>query len=394
MKIKHLNNFSRNSKTTKPNFKEKIMLPPNKPIRVMHIISGDLWAGAEVQAYTLLKYLQPDVSLHVVILNDGELAKRLRALQIQVTILPESTLGSLTIFRKLVKLILHFRPHVIHTHRQKENILGNLANIVASITMEIKAKSVRTTHGAPESVPRGKQKIQVALDQFIGNKFQQAIIAVSDELAEKLMSLFQKNKIHVIHNGVDVEELIRSSHKNTFQQYGHEGMHIGIVGRLEAVKRIDIFIDMAELLLSNPSSQRQFMFHIIGDGRLRKEMENNVKQRGLSEKIFFHGHRNDIGSCIHSLDIIIMCSDHEGTPMTALEALALGTPLIAHDTGGLKCVLEQYPSLLVKDHTPSGYADRVKDFLSKEPISVQLNERYGATLNKNQVLALYEKLIN
>ena len=48
----------------------------NRPLRVMHIISGDLWAGAEVQAFTLLQQLEARVQLHVVILNQGELSQR------------------------------------------------------------------------------------------------------------------------------------------------------------------------------------------------------------------------------------------------------------------------------------------------------------------------------
>ena len=67
----------------------------NRPLRVMHIISGDLWAGAESQAFTLLKHLNSSTTLHVVIMNDGELAHRLRQLHLPITLIPESTLNSL-----------------------------------------------------------------------------------------------------------------------------------------------------------------------------------------------------------------------------------------------------------------------------------------------------------
>jgi glycosyltransferase involved in cell wall biosynthesis len=88
-----------------------------------------------------------------------------------------------------------------------------------------------------------------------------------------------------------------------------------------------------------------------------------------------------------------MCSDHEGTPMLALEALALGIPLVAHNTGGLKNILAEHQELLITNHTPQGYADGLQKLLLKTPIDIKLTEQYSATSNKNQTLVLYKSLI-
>src|SRR3954468_17899454 len=138
----------------------------NRPLRVMHIISGDLWAGAESQAFTLLKHLNADTILHVVVMNEGELYRRLQSLQITVTLIPESGLNSVKILTRLIAIIRSFKPDILHTHRQKENILGNLANVLATFPLKKRAASVRTAHGAPEFLPKGKQKIQVWLDNM------------------------------------------------------------------------------------------------------------------------------------------------------------------------------------------------------------------------------------
>ena len=154
------------------------MATVNTNSTILQIISGDLWAGAEAQAYTLLKHLQPHVQLHVVLMNEGELANRLRALNITVTLLPETQLSSFAVLKKLVALIKELKPDVIHTHRQKENILGCLANVIAFPFSRNRPKSVRTTHGAPEFKVSGKQKLQVWLDAFVGKYLQKAVIAV------------------------------------------------------------------------------------------------------------------------------------------------------------------------------------------------------------------------
>jgi L-malate glycosyltransferase len=364
----------------------------NRPLRVMHIISGDLWAGAEVQAFTLLSHLHTTVQLHVIIMNRGELAERLQGLNIPVTLVLESQHNSLGIIREITRLIRICKPDVLHTHRQKENILSSIANCMAVPLTGKYAKSVRTSHGAPEFNPTGKQRIQVWLDNWTGRYLQHAIIAVSQELASKLAKIFAEKKIHVIRNGVDRQALLAQADEADFRSTAPRHIHIGIVGRIEPVKRIDIFLDMAALLIKQVSLSQVLKFHVIGEGKLRSIMEGKAKQLNLTEHIYFHGHRQDMASCIKSLDIMVMCSDHEGTPMSALEAMALGTPLIAHDTGGLSDILQEYPTLLVANHSPQGYYEQVSKLLLENKVVVNLSEKYTAQRNFIDTLDLYKNL--
>lgn len=368
------------------------MTVQNRPLRVMHIISGDLWAGAEVQAFTLLQQLQAKVQLHVVVMNRGELLQRLEALAIPVTLVAEAELGSLEIIRRFIRLIRDFKPDILHTHRQKENIFGNIANRLANLFSGKPAKSLRTTHGAREFAAKGKQRIQVLLDNYTGRYLQQAVIAVSTELAAKLAPLFPAAKIHIIRNGVDSAALQAQAHIADFRTQSPGHKHVGIIGRIEPVKRIDIFLDAATLVISQIGAQQPLKFHVIGDGSLRAEMETKANAIGLAERIQFHGHRKDMASCIGSLDMIVMCSDHEGTPMTALEALALGIPLVAHNTGGLSDILLNYPHLLVADHSPAGYAQAIVANLMSDHGRPELPAVYSAEKNLEDTLRLYNSL--
>ncbi|GGY82233.1 glycosyl transferase [Cellvibrio zantedeschiae] len=367
------------------------MTASDTPMRVMHIISGDLWAGAEVQAYTLLKKLQPHTNLYVVLMNHGELENRLREINIHVTVLDETVLTSLAIIGQLRKLIRELKPDVLHTHRQKENIFGNLANVLAVPFFRWRAKSIRTSHGAPESTPKGKQKLQVWLDTWIGNHLQQCVIAVSDDLAKKLTSIFPPDHIRVVHNGVDYEALLASAKTAEFKLAFPEYKHIGIIGRIQPVKRVDIFLETAALLLLK---HQHIKFHVIGDGNLKGQMEEKAELLGITDNVVFHGHRADIASCIVSLDVIVMCSDHEGTPMTGLEALALGTPLIAHDVGGLHEMLCTQPELLVCDHSPSGYFEAINNVLVNNNYKPVLAKHYDADVNSLATLEIYKSLLN
>jgi L-malate glycosyltransferase len=363
----------------------------NRPLRVMHIISGDLWAGAEVQAYTLLKHLVQDVDIFVILMNQGELSEKLRQQGIKVQIIDEKRHSSPYIVFSILRLIRQFKPDVIHTHRQKENILGSIANLLAMPFRGKLTPSIRTAHGAPEFRPKGKQKIQVWLDRWVGRWLQKKVIAVSNDLAEKLLSIFPANHIVVIPNGVDQESLRQqASLIADFRQISPDKTHIGIIGRLEPVKRIDIFLEMAALLLKE--GKKDWQFHVIGDGKLRPELETMANQLNISAQVCFHGHRTDIPSCIASLDAIIMCSDHEGTPMTALEAMALGTPLIAHDVGGLREILSEHNELLVGSHTSEDYRSCLSRIMVSPISHLQLKEKYQAKNNAESTEELYAAL--
>ena len=99
------------------------------PLRIMQLTSGDLWAGAEVQFFTLCRALRErgDVALRVVVLNEGELATRLREIGAEPVVLDETRLSAPQIFRELLSLLRQWRPQVLHTHRFKENVIGGLA---------------------------------------------------------------------------------------------------------------------------------------------------------------------------------------------------------------------------------------------------------------------------
>ena len=367
--------------------------PVHNRIDVLHLASGDRWAGAEVQLFTLLSQLRQNdgVQPRAVLLNEGELAQRLRAIDVPVDVLDESRLSSGAIARELIALLRKYRPHILHTHRQKENILGSIANAVS-----VRARSVRTVHGAEENPPRTlPQKLIRALDRWTGRYLQQHAIAVSNDLAEKLRSHFDPKQLVVIENGIDIVHTRKAVAPAEFRKLAPDNLHIGLIGRLDHVKRIDLFLAMAKELLEQPTD-KAWHFHVFGEGALEGSLKQIASTLNINHAVTFHGHRRDIAGCLAALDAIVMCSDHEGLPMTALEAIALGTPVIAHNVGGLSPLLAgEAGGILVDDHSPTGYAEAVRQLLQnnnvelKEKGMTRLREHYSAESNAVKVVDLY-----
>jgi glycosyltransferase involved in cell wall biosynthesis len=218
-----------------------------RPLKVLHVISGDLWAGAEVQAATLLAALRSDVSVAAALMNDGVLAAQLRSLNIPVNIFDESRLNGAQILLALRQLMLTWQPDVVHTHRTKENILGSLANRLAG-----NVPCVRTVHGASEDTSSGwRRQVKsgiAAADRWCGSHLQQRIVAVSPELATKLARRFAARQIVTIENGIDIATVRARVHPVEFRDSAPRALHVGISGRLVPVKRVDLFLECAALV--------------------------------------------------------------------------------------------------------------------------------------------------
>ncbi len=369
-----------------------------RALRVLHVSSGDLWAGAEVQAFTLMTQLKgmPDTEVAAVVLNAGTLFNSVRTRGIESYLLDERQLGSHQLFGRLYRLLGDWQPDVIHTHREKENILGALA---ARCRRSI--PSVRTVHGgnehaSPSGWKRYRRGLVTGIDRLCGRELQQRIIAVTRDLGKTLMEQFSPEKVVVIENGIDFEAVRAARAVADFRESAPECVHVGIVGRLVPVKRVDLFLEAASRL-RHEHAGRPWRFHVFGDGPLRGELEGVAAALDVAGVVTFHGHREDIASCMGGLDALVICSDHEGMPMAALEAAALDVPTAAHAVGGLIDVTP--PEFQVLRHDAAGYRDGILRSLEHDAReiarrrSLDVQGRLSARRNAERVRDLYEEVV-
>ncbi len=370
-------------------------------LKVTQIASGDLWAGAEVQLFTLCKALLniDKLELNVILLNHGELEKKLIHLGVQVYVYDESKLSSLSIYILLCKHLAKFRPHVIHSHRTKENILSSIASKFMGISC-----SIRTLHGGAEFLPgwnKPHKKILHWLNNVTGRYLQQKIIAVSPSLAKDIEKIYSKKKIALIENGVDINALKEYIILPEKKQL-NSPLRIGIVGRLVQVKRVDIFLEVAQKWKKD-YPEKMANFYIYGDGLLENELKIMAKNLGVLDTVHFEGHCDSIHEKIASLDALLITSDHEGLPMTLLEAMTLGTPVIAHAIGGIPHALEEGAcGWLTTSQSSSDITNILSKCLSSPSQKIdklhksqnRINEFYSASYNAQQYYILYKTFLN
>lgn len=376
-------------------------LVSSEKVAVCHIASGDLWAGAEVQIATLLRNLAQteELRLSAILLNPGRLAQEIRGCGIDVRIIPESQKSFLAVFSEAATYLASRGVRILHSHRYKENVLGALLAHRCRIPFV-----VRTQHGLSEphvGFRQIKQKLIQRLDRFVARWATDRVISVSSEMSRHLAQQVNSQKIVIIPNGVD--PAIVHSELSVAEARDRLGVprdcHVlGAAGRLEHIKRLDIFLEAAKLL----SAERRDTWYVIaGEGKEEARLRALTQSLGLGDRVMFLGHRDDIYDVLRALDILVLSSDHEGLPMVLLEALCLGVVVVARAVGGIPEVIQNgVNGILVDLPDPRDLADACVQVLADRARSQRLaeaglrsvTEGYGAAMAADQVTRLYLSL--
>ena len=312
-------------------------------------------------------------------MNEGTLAYKLRSAGVAVYVLDERKVASPRILARLCAILRTWRPDVIHTHREKENILGSLASRLCWNVPRFAPSTVDGRIQGSTGWKGARRRAVRALDRWCGRALQQRVIAVTRELSVRVKGEFPAEKIVVIENGVDVEAVRAEKGIAEFRAAEPDATHVGIVGRLADVKRVDLFLEAAAALLGNVRSA-------VGDSTSLVTVPSVLELEGALRATadIGQGHvpRSSAGYCRHvsrGLDALVICSDHEGLPMTALEAAALAVPTVAHAVGGLVEVVPQ--EFLVARHEVDGYKDGILRALRADG-RVIAEKRASATLQR------------
>ena len=235
---------------------------------------------------------------------------------------------------KLTALTRRLRPHVVHTHTAKAGFLGRLAARAAGVPVVL-----HTYHGHVLSGYYGRAKTRTLqlMERGLARMSDQ-LIAVSNRVRDDLVQLrvAPAARFRVVPLGLDLAPLFDISGQRGAlrRELGvtPDAPLVGIVGRLFPIKNHALFLDAAARLLTERPDAR---FVIVGDGALRGDLEARAQAPDLAGRVFFTGWRHDLATIYADLDVLAVSSRNEGTPVSAIEAMAAGCAVVATRVGGL-----------------------------------------------------------
>ena len=376
------------------NFGERVS---KEPISVCHVISGHVWAGAQVQVATLLKAIshRSGLKLHCVVLDEGRLAQELRECGVQVEVIPQYRTSLPRLLLQSAKFLANKPVQIIHAHGYKESVLAAILAKWCGIPVQM-----RTFHGArtPFSGLKPKHRAALFLDRLTTKYCVDHHIVVSRGLAASMSQELDPAKVSVIQNGIDVRNI--SSTLSVMEakqrlQIPRDALVVGAAARLEEVKRLDLFLKAAAYIARQLPSTR---FVVAGTGNQEPYLKDQVRKSGLENSVRFLGHRDDVYDVLRAMDLLLITSDQEGIPMALLEAMALGVPIVSRAVGGIPEVIEDgYSGILVPTGDPYSLGQACLLALRNEGLRSRLgyaaaqvvSSRFSAQANAEQVFRVY-----
>lgn len=299
-------------------------------------------------------------------------------------------------FWKIYRIICRERPDIIHTHTAKAGALGRMAACLCKVK-GVKCKVVHTFHGHVLYGYFGKIKSWVFLwIEKILALLTDRIVTVSGSLKKEFVEEYRiapEKKVQVVELGFELDDLLKLEPREN-----SDYVNIGIVGRLVPVKNHKMLFRIAKRLREN-----KVKFIIIGDGELRLELEKYVRELGIEDIVEFRGWIKDVSEIYRDLDILVLTSLNEGTPVSIIEAMAAARPVVATDVGGVRDIVENGKSgYLVEPDNEEVFIEKLLDLIDDSSKRRMFGE-YGRGLVKDRfskdrlikdMEGLYNKLLN
>ena len=282
------------------------------------------------------------------------------------------------VVRQLASLIRRERPHVLHTHTAKAGAVGRLAALASGRARP--PVIVHTFHGhiLKNEFDRVREGAFRTIERRLA-RVTDALVTVSPEVRDELVEIgiAPATRFAVVRLGIDLSERVGGAEEGAALRAGlgvpPERFTIGWVGRMTAVKQAGNVLVAARALRDRGCDTAVVM---VGDGPDREMLERQARALGLDEDVFFVGFQQDVGPWFHAFDALLLPSRSEGTPVSAIESLAAGKPVVATRVGGVADVVhEGEDGYLVPFGDTHGAADRLQQ-LAADP---ELRRRLGAT---------------
>lgn len=329
-----------------------------RPLKILHIDPERLWGGGERQVLGLLDYLsRSGHESHLLCHPDGALVREARKIGTKVHSLRlrnDLDLGPVFSVRRLIR---HESYDIVHFHTKRAHAFSLWLGSAAP------GKKRVVTRRMDYPVRRGWY------DRYLYNRRVDGVIAISEQIAALLVEGgVRREKIRVIHSGVDIERF-----KDAAIASGDNGAPvIGTAAVLEERKGHRFLLEAAAEL---KRQGRRLKYRIAGDGSQREKLERLAQSLGLQQEVEFLGFVSDVQAFLSSIDIFVLPSLFEGLGVAVLEAMAAARPVVASDAGGLReLVVDGETGLLVRPGDSIALARAIAQLASQPERMRELGE--------------------
>ena len=326
---------------------------------VEHLSSGLIAEGHDVLIISLF-------DLHTAITD------RIESRGIKIEYLGKKRGFDPSVITKMRKIIKAYKPDIINTHRY-------VLPYVFMAAFRLNINLVHTVHNVAQ---KEQTNVGKRINKILFRFFDVLPIALSKEVQKTIHEVYglPTQRIPVIFNGIDLSKcIVKQNYKR------NKNFNIIHIGRFMDVKNHALLIRcFAQFVKLHPDARLQ----LLGDGERREEMVQLVKELDITDFVEFAGLQSNVYPWLHNADLFILPSKFEGMPMTLIEAMGTGLPIIASKVGGIPDMLTNNEDALLIKPT----SDELNEAMERLYQSDTLREEFGKKVKERAIVFSSEEM--
>ena len=344
------------------------MLPlKGMAMKILQVIPYFCFGGAETMCENLtyaLKKMGHEVTVVSLYQERTPIAQRMEASGVNVLYLDKKLGLDVSMVGKLAKIMKQEKPDVVHTH------LDVIKYAVAAAKLSGVKKCVHTVHNVADKEAEGR--LQKMINGTYFRLGWSVPVALSPMVQKTIVDFYnlEEAKVPMVYNGVDLSRCVPKG------DYSANGFTLVHIGRFNEQKNHDGLLRAFQLVVEQHPDCR---LNLLGDGELREKTEALAKELGISEKVHFLGSQSNVYPYLNEADVFLLPSRYEGMPMTIIEAMGTGLPVVAANVGGVPDMIEHGVSGMLTTSEPESVAAAVKALLEDQ----SLREKLGTNAKKD-----------
>lgn len=342
------------------------------PVRVLQVFNQMNRAGAETMLMNLYRNMdQSRIQFDFIVFEkaEGMFDQEIRELGGHIYYIPKLSLKSMWLYIKRWNDFFDENRgyKIIHSH------IRSTASIYLYIAKKHGLITIAHSHSTVESRDKKIQYTIKRILEFPLGKIADYHFACSDAAAKWLFGpgILQSPSYYLLKNAVDTDALRYNpeKEKEMKRKWRMSGNFVvGHVGRFSTPKNHKKLIDIFEKVAQIDDSSRLIL---VGDGELRIEIENRVREKGLEDKVVFAGIQKNVSEFLQMMDVFVMPSLYEGLPVSAIEAQAAGIPCILSDAVTEEVIVNDSAKRLPIGASTQVWAEEILKYKSRKKTDTQ-----------------------
>lgn len=363
-------------------------------LKILFVLDSLRFGGAEILTVRLAERLLRDGhSLFIIALGEsGELANRLEQLGVEYTYLRKPNGLRPDITWAIARLVFKHGFDIIITNHFRQLAHTFLPALIS------KTPLIHLEHD--NLIYRSSRKYTFIFNQL--SHFISHFVVISPTLKDWFYEHTPscREKIQVIVNGVDTKIFHPSieERERTQAQFGwnQDNFICGTCARLEPIKNLKFMLEVFCIFARKNHKSRLL---IVGDGSQKASLEDEATRLGIEDKVVFTGFQPEVAHLLKAMDLYLLTSLDEGLPLSILEALACGVPIVASAVGDLPRVLDGYNGKVLESNNIELWAATLDSFAEKitslpnttQIFSQSIQKKYSFDVCFTQYLELFKR---